>query len=94
MNWYSQLPRLILSFYREDPIQLQQLQLIKSCRLSRRWGVLRIECRDWQTANAIQGAIALIREPVAQLRLAQQINILVQGSLVKTLPVHPFKITT
>ncbi|MBD2462082.1 hypothetical protein H6G89_13590 [Oscillatoria sp. FACHB-1407] len=94
MNWYSQLTRLILSFYREDPIQLEQLQVIKSCRLSRRWGTLRIDCRDMQTANAVQGAIALIREPVAQLRLAQQISISVNGVLVRALPVHPFRLTT
>jgi hypothetical protein len=92
MNWYLQLTQLILSFYREDPTQLQQVQLLKLCKLSRRWGVVRIDCRDAQIATAITESIALVREPIAQLRLAQQINILVKGSLVKSLPVHPFKV--
>jgi hypothetical protein len=87
MNWYSQLTRLILSFYRENPLEKEQLRPLKFCKLSRRWGVLRINCRDQATADALIRAAALLREPVAQLRLAQRINILVKGNLITALPV-------
>jgi hypothetical protein len=94
MNWYSQLTQLILSFYREDPKQLQQIQSLQRCRVSRRWRTVRIDCQEQQTADAMIRAGALLREPIAQLRLAQQINILVRGALVVTLPVKSSKLTT
>ena len=88
MNWYSQLTRLILDFYRENPIELKQLSILYSCKLSRWWGVLRIHCRDMQSAEAIVKASPLIREPIAQLRLAHQIKVLVKGDLVATLTIQ------
>jgi hypothetical protein len=88
LNWYSQLNRLILDFYREDPDELQQLSGLQTCRLSRWWGVLRVNCRDRDTAESLVAAGAILREPIAQLRLAQQIKIFVNGSLVEALPVR------
>ncbi|HHP7243420.1 MAG TPA: hypothetical protein ACFE0H_01905 [Elainellaceae cyanobacterium] len=88
MNWYSQLTRLILDFYREDPLECQQIRALPSCRLSRWWGVLRINCRDRETAESLVAAAAILREPIAQLRLAQRIKILVNGSLFRVLPVN------
>ncbi len=92
MNWYSQLTRLILDFYRENPAELQTLNGLHACRLSRWWGVLRVNCRDRETAEALAAASELLREPIAQLRLAQQIKILVNGTPFRSLPVsvpHP-----
>lgn len=91
MNWFSQLTRLIFDFYREDPAQLAQLRQLESCKLSRRSGVLRVDCRDFPTADAIVAAGALLKEPIAQLRLAHQINIMVKGSLLAALPVDVSK---
>ena len=92
MNWYSQLTRLILDFYREDPSELNRLSILYSCKLSRWWGVLRIHCRDLNTAEALIAAGGLLKEPIAQLRLAHQIKILVQGDLIATLALQePFK---
>lgn len=88
MNWYSQLTQLILDFYREDPQELQQLKTLRACKVSRWWGVLRVNCGNQETADAMVAAGTLIKEPVAQLRLAQKIKILVNGTLVKTLPVN------
>ena len=88
MNWYSQLTRLILDFYRENPVELKQLSILYSCKLSRWWGVLRIHCRDVSAAESIIATAALIREPIAQLRLAHQIKVLVKGDLIATLPVQ------
>lgn len=94
MNWYSQLAHLILDFYREDPKELQQLQALRCCKITRRWGTLRVECKDRQTADALAAAGALLREPVAEMRLAQYINIMVRGVLIASLPVHIPKIRT
>ena len=94
MNWYSQLTRLILDFYRENPSELRQLNLLYSCKLSRWWGVLRIHCRDIKSAEALVESGHLLREPIAQLRLAHQIKILVKGDVIATLQVQePFNKT-
>ncbi|HEY9700252.1 MAG TPA: hypothetical protein V6D10_23560 [Trichocoleus sp.] len=89
MNWYAQLTQLILSFYREDPAQFQQLQALRLCRLSRRWGTLRIHCSSQEAAGVLIDAIDLLREPILQLRLAQQIRITVNGKGSTTFPVNP-----
>lgn len=88
MNWYSQLTRLILDFYRENPSELEALRGLNTCKLSRWWGVLRIRCRDSKTASELIDAIALLREPIAQLRLAQNIKIFVNGKAIATFPVY------
>jgi hypothetical protein len=88
MNWYSQLTQLLLDYYREDPTELRQLGALQSCKLSRRWGTLHVNCRDRQVADSLVAAGHLLKEPVAQLRLAQQIRILFKGTLVSALPVN------
>jgi hypothetical protein len=94
MTWYSQLTQLILSFYREDRSQLQQLQSLHACKLSRRWGVFQIQCGDSETAEAIISAIDILRRPIAELRLAQRIRIKVDGTIITTFPVHTSKLIT
>jgi hypothetical protein len=94
MAWYSQLTQLILSFYREDARQLEQVSAIKYCKLSRRWGVLRVDCQDHLTAEAIAQSIETLKEPVAQLRLAQRINVLVKGSLLIGSPIGSTKLNS
>lgn len=92
INWRSQLAQLIFSFYREDPRQLQQVMPLQSCKITRRWGTLRVDCREQQAAEALTNAIEVLREPIAQLRLAQQINIFVKGTLISALPVGSSKL--
>jgi len=87
MNFYSQLTRLIFDFYREDPAELTRLQGLKSSKLARRWGVFRINCRDTQTASDIIEAVDLLRQPISQLRLAQDIRVMVRGKAIATFPV-------
>lgn len=93
MKSHSQLTRLLLSFYRENLSQLQQLRLLEQCKISRRWGTLRIDCHTPQLAEAMVQVSDLLREPIAQLRLAHHINILVNGSLLTTLPIDSSKLT-
>lgn len=87
MNFYSQLTRLIFDFYREDPAELTRLQGLKTSKISRWWGVFRVNCRDAQTASEIIEAVDLLRQPIAQLRLAQDIRVLVKGKAIATFPV-------
>lgn len=88
MQWKSQLSYLILSFYREDPEQLRQIQCLSKCKLSRRWGTLRINCGTEEEAQALTQASALLAQPVALLRLARQIKILLQGVPVAAIDVQ------
>jgi len=90
MNWYSQLTQLILSFYREDPPQYQQLDVLNHCKLSRRRGVFRIDCNNSETARAVIEASQLLSVPITQLRLAQEVKIMVKGEVIKTLPIDSF----
>lgn len=94
MNWFFQLNRLILDFYREDPNELRQLQALHHCRISRRWGVLRINCRTLESVNRIVAAASLIKAPIAQLRIAQQIDIYFHRDRVATMPITSSKLKT
>ncbi len=88
MSWYSQLTRLIFDFYREDPEELMALRSLGQCKLSRWWGAFRINCNDPETASNLIDAIDLLREPILQLRLAQNIKVMVNGKPVANFPVH------
>ncbi|NJN31129.1 MAG: hypothetical protein HC824_12370 [Synechococcales cyanobacterium RM1_1_8] len=87
MNFSNQLVRLILDFYREDPEEYRAIALLQNCRLSRRWGTLRIACNDVRTAEDLIRAIDCIREPVAKLRLAKRLKVFVDGAFTKVFPV-------
>jgi hypothetical protein len=88
MNWQSQLTQLILNYYRENTEELQRLSILQECKLSRRWRSLRIECHTAANALALRELSDLIREPIAQLRIARQIRFLVRGELMATVPVQ------
>jgi hypothetical protein len=92
MNRICQLAQLILDFYREEPLQLQQLKALQTCKVFRRWGVLYIRCRNSETVAAIVDAGLLIAEPVARLRLAKKITILNNNTSVAAFPVDLSKI--
>jgi hypothetical protein len=92
MNRPKQLTQLIFSYYREDPEPLQQLQLLMKCQVFRRWKVFYIRCHNQETANALTKAYLLLREPIAQLRLAKQIAILVGKTPVAVLPIDTHQI--
>ena len=91
MNWQSQLTQLILNYYRENTAELEQLNILRQCKLTRRWRSLRIECHTASTALALRDLSELIREPIAQLRIARHIKFLVKGDLVATVPVQSCK---
>lgn len=88
MNLYSQLTQLIFDFYREDPQPLQQLQPLRRCKLSRWWGSFNIRCFDLETANELIAAQSVLLEPIAQLRLAHQIKILLNRDVLTVVPLH------
>ncbi len=83
----SQLTQLIWDFYRENPKELEQLQPLTKCKVFRRWGVLHIQCSNREIAEAIATAQILLREPIAQMRLAQKIKISVKKMTVTVLDV-------
>lgn len=83
INFYAQLTKLIFSFYRENPHQLEEIRCLQSCKLSRRWGILKIVCPTFEVAEALTRGIDLLKEPIAQLRLAHHIEISVNRSVVQ-----------
>ena len=92
MNRNSRLARLILSFYREDPQQLQQLELLRTCNVFRRWGVLYIRSQNPKTAATLADACEMIAQPVARLRLAKKIMISTNNTSVAVFPIDFNKI--
>ena len=88
MNFSNQLVRLILDFYREDPTEYRAIAILQNCRLSRRWGTLRIACKDARTAEDLIRAIDYIRDPVAKLRLAKRLKIFADGVFPQVFPVE------
>ena len=92
MKRICQLAQLILDFYREEPREFRQLELLHICKVFRRWGVLYIRCPNSEAVTAITNAALLIAEPVARLRLAKKITILNHNASVATLPVDFSKI--
>ncbi len=93
MNFYAQLTQLIFSFYRENPHELEEIRYLQSCKLSRRWGVLKITCPTHEIAEALILGIDTLKEPIAQLRLAQQIEISVNRGLVQSFAVPSSRLT-
>jgi hypothetical protein len=87
MKWQSQLTQLILDYYREDSLPLQELSPLKDCQLSRWWRTFRIDCPCNDVARSLVEHGDLLREPIAQLRLARQVKIFVRGSLRATMSV-------
>ena len=81
MKRSSQLIRLILDFYRENPTELEQLEPLKNSRVFRRWGVWYIRARDRQQAEALLEIRPVLEDPILQLRLARKIKILVGREL-------------
>ncbi len=92
MKQPSQLTRLIWDFYRENQQELEQLQLLRNCKVFRRWGVLHIQCLTQEMGEAITEVYSLIREPVSQMRLAPKIKISVKNITVAVFCVKPNQI--
>lgn len=80
MKRISQLARLILNFYREDPQQLQELEPLRACQVYRRWGILYVRCHDQKQTAALAEACVVIAEPIAKLRLAKKITFLTKNT--------------
>jgi len=87
----DRLQRLVLSFYREDPSLEARLEPLRDCRMSRSWGVIRVECIDAHHLEEISGLLELLRRPLAAMGLGRQIVLRVPGCLQRAYPMHvPF----
>ena len=87
----DRLQRLIFSFYREDPRMEGLLEPLRSCRMRRSWGSIRIECLDAAHLEQVSGLLMHLRLPLAALGRGRQIVLRVPGSMQRTYPMHvPF----
>ena len=87
----DRLQRLIFSFYREDPRMEELLEPLRTCRMRRSWGSIRIECLDAAHLEQVSGLLMHLRLPLAALGLGRQIVLRVPGSMQRTYPMHvPF----
>ena len=87
----DRLQRLIFSFYREDPRMEGLLEPLRTCRMRRSWGSIRIECLDAAHLEQVSGLLMYLRLPLAALGLGRQIVLRVPGSMQRTYPMHvPF----
>jgi hypothetical protein len=87
----DRLQRLVLSFYREEPLLEAKLEPLRDCRMSRSWGSVRIECLDASHLEEISGLLELVRRPLAAMGFGRQIVLRVPGALQRSYPMHvPF----
>ncbi|MEM8639377.1 MAG: hypothetical protein AAGG51_11250 [Cyanobacteria bacterium P01_G01_bin.54] len=83
----SQLARLIWNFYRENATEQTRLVPLANCQVFRRWGVLHFRCPNAQVANALLNIRELIALPIAKLRIAHQMKILINHQLIADVPI-------
>ncbi|MFP4132874.1 MAG: hypothetical protein ACLFRN_01120 [Halothece sp.] len=79
-----QLMRLIWNYYRENKSESEHLQVLKKCKIKRRWGTFRVDCPSKKIANQVRDVIPLIELPIIKLRLAKRIKVFIQGQLFET----------
>ena len=86
----ERLLRAVLSFYREEADDLARLEPLLSCRLSRGWSALRVDCTDRLHLEQINELIPLLRAPLDALQLVRQIRLMATGvsDLVYTMKVN------
>ena len=77
----------VLSFYREDPLELARLAPLRGCRWRRRWSSLLITCGDREQLEQVHGLVDLLRPPLAALRLVSQIRLTAPGLAERVYPV-------
>ena len=64
----DRLQQLIFSFYREDLEVQDRLEPLRSCRIRRSWGSIRIDCVDDAHLEELSGLVADLRVPGARQR--------------------------
>jgi hypothetical protein len=87
----DRLQQLIFSFYREDSGVQSRLTPLRTCRMRRSWGSIRIECLDDAHLEEISDLLGYLRLPLAALGIGRQIVLRVPGSRQRAYPIHvPF----
>ena len=84
----ERLLRAVLSFYREEADDLARLEPLLSCRLSRGWSALRVDCTDRLHLEQINELIPLLRAPLDALQLVRQIRLMAPGVSDRVYPVR------
>ena len=84
----ERLLKAVLSFYREEPDCLCSLEPLLSCRLSRGWSALRIDCSDRVHLEQVNDLIELLRPPLDALQLVRQIRLMAPGVPERVYPVR------
>ena len=84
----ERLLRAVLSFYREEADDLARLEPLLSCRLSRGWSALRIDCTDRLHLEQINELVPLLRAPLDALQLVRQIRLMAPGVSDRVYPVR------
>ena len=87
----DRLQQLIFSFYREDSGTQARLAPLRTCRMRRSWGSIRIECLDEDHLEEVSDLLGYLRLPLAALGLGRQIVLRVPGLRQRSYPMHvPF----
>jgi hypothetical protein len=84
----ERLLRALMSFYREDPRELQALEPLQDCRLSRGWSALRVDCCDRAHLEQVNDLIPLLRPPLDALQIVRQIRLMAPGMAERVYPVR------
>ncbi|MBD2160522.1 MAG: hypothetical protein VKL01_04430 [Limnothrix sp.] len=86
MNFNLDFGRVILDFYREDPDLNRRLQILRQCRIRRRWRTLEIHCPNRSVAEKLLGLYGALVEPITALNVARHLSVFANGIPFMTLP--------
>jgi len=87
----DRLKSLVFSFYREDPDIQAVLEPLRTCRISRSWCCIRVECVDANHMEGVSGLLTHLRRPLSAMGLGRQIVLRVPGRPQRAYPMQvPF----
>ncbi len=77
----DRLIRLIFSFYRENHLIKLELYPLLSCRSSRSWETIRIDCLDRSHQERVCSLMPYIQVPLMLLKLGRKISFRTPGHI-------------
>jgi len=84
----EKLKLLVFSFYREDHQVKKLLHPLHSCRMTREWDIIRIECIDSHHFSLVRQLLIYLVQPFSLLGLGKKIILVVPGLCQHVYPIN------
>ena len=71
--------KLVFSFYREEIEILKEIEPLHSCRMSKSWATIFIDCKDKKKFYEIDGIMDHLKQPFFLIGLCREIVLRARG---------------